>query len=139
MEVQSEEWRDELSSWLDGFEWLWFCTLTFRPGFKPLQARGRLLLWIAQLRRELGSEDFGCFSIREFGRTGQDLHYHAIVKGLKRWGVDERAEFTERWNKLAGDARIDTYDAALGGLEYMLKEADPNDPDAIEIETQRTE
>ena len=36
------EWRDEMDNWLETFPWLWFCSLTLRPGLSEAQAGWRL-------------------------------------------------------------------------------------------------
>jgi hypothetical protein len=131
--METKVWRNDFETWLDGFPWLWFCSLTFRPGLKPAQARWRLHKWLEELRKSLGTEDFGYFAVRELGKTGADEHFHLLIKGLKRSYYDERLEFMHRWSKLAGDGRIDPYKPGIGGIAYILKNVDPNRPDDILI------
>jgi hypothetical protein len=131
--MEAEKWRKDYESWLDGFRWEWFCSLTFRPGLKPKQARWRLHTWLEALRESLGTEDFGFVAVRENGRTGQNHHYHALIKGLKRSHYDERLDFMSRWWKLAGDALINPYKEGAGGISYILKDLDPSRPDDIEF------
>jgi hypothetical protein len=37
---------------------------------------------------------------------------------------------------MAGQAQIDIYDPAAGGVTYILKHLDPSDPESLEIEIQ---
>lgn len=127
-------WRQEMEIWLEGFAWLWFCTLTFRPGLSPMQARWRLHTWLDQLRVSLGTGDFGFFAAQEMGKTALNLHFHVLVMGLRNWGTDERLEWMTRWNKMAGDARITAYTPNSGGIAYILKNATPDNPDQIEFD-----
>jgi hypothetical protein len=90
------------------------------------------------LRRDLGTKEFGWVAVREHGHTGQDLHYHALVTGLTDWHAPERLKWIQCWNKIGGDAQVDVYRRGKGGIQYILKDADPNDPDALEIEIQQT-
>jgi|HubBroStandDraft_1064217.scaffolds.fasta_scaffold206759_2 hypothetical protein len=133
--MNAGEWQDKLTQWLELMPWLWFCSLTFRPvGLSKAQARLRLRRWAAALRDELGTSDFGWFAVREFGRTGHDLHYHVLVKGLRAWHADERLEWMRRWWRIAGESQIAYYTPNTGGVAYILKNTDPSDADAIEIE-----
>jgi hypothetical protein len=131
--MKGEDWRKSYQGWLESLAWLWFCSLTFRPGLTPQQARWRLLKWLEELRKSLGTGDFGYVAVREFGKTGQDLHYHVLVKGLMRSHNDERLDFMRRWWKLAGDGRVDPYKPGVGGIGYILKDLDADRPDDIEI------
>jgi hypothetical protein len=131
--MEANTWRKDLENWLDGFAWLWFCSMTFRPGLKPKQARWRLDIWLETLRNDLGTADFSFVAVREFGKTGQDLHYHLLIKGLRRSHYDERLDFMRRWSKLAGDARIDPYKPGTGGIAYILKDLDQSRPEDLEF------
>jgi hypothetical protein len=134
--VMNKEWHEQMVGWLKQFQWIWFCSLTLRPGLRERQARWRLRWWMAELRAALGTNEFGWVAAREYGRTRQDLHYHALVKGLSDWHAPERLDWMRRWGKFAGDARIDPFTPDAGGVEYILKDADPANPDAMEIEIQ---
>jgi hypothetical protein len=128
------EWLEELANWLEGFEWQWFCTLTFRPGLSPAQARWRLLRWADELRDALGTSDFQWFGVPEHGSTGLNFHYHVLIAGLNPGcGAAERLCWMKRWWKLAGDARIEDFKADSGAARYILKGVRPEHFDKIEI------
>lgn len=132
--MNKDEWKEGMVKWLQGFAWLWFCTLTFRPGLTEPQARWRLLLWLGNLRKALGTPDFGYFAVREYGRTGGDLHYHVLVMGLSDAGPAAMLEWMRRWGKLGGDPRIGPFNPGPRGPEYILKDVVPDDQTAIELE-----
>jgi hypothetical protein len=134
MAMTREEWADAMVRWLEGFPWIWFCSLTYRPGPSEAQARCRLRRWLGDLREGLGTPDFGFFAVREYGKTGADLHYHLLVMGLAEKDAGARVAWMHRWWKLAGDGLITPYAPKAGGLYYILKNAGPNDADAIEFD-----
>jgi hypothetical protein len=131
--MNRQEWLDEFVRWLEGFPWLWFCSLTFRPGLSPAAARWRLRKWMDALREALGTRDFQWVAVPERGRTGLDFHYHVLVGGLRDWQAGERVEWMRRWYKFCGDARIDVYNPDAGGVRYILKFVGPEDMDSLEI------
>jgi hypothetical protein len=131
--MNAQEWRDEMASWLEGFPWKWFGSLTFRPGFSESQARWRLRRWAGELRTALGTKNFEWVAIPEVGKTGEDFHFHVLIGGLCNWHAGERLDFMRRWRAVAGDARIEVYDPNLRGVRYILKYVEPNDTDKIEF------
>jgi hypothetical protein len=131
--MDAQGWRDEMTGWLEGFPWKWFCSLTFRPGLTESQSRWRLRKWACELRDALGDKHFEWIGIPETGKTGEDFHFHVLIGGLNDWHADERLEWMRHWHKLSGDARIDVYDPSLFGIRYILKYLDPNDTDSIEF------
>jgi hypothetical protein len=131
--MKNEEWVKEMTMWLKGYPWLWFATVTFRPGFSEAQRRWRLRRWVDELRDALGTPDFQWIGVPESGRTGFDFHFHLLIAGLKKWHAPELMEWMRRWGKLAGDARISIFKKDAGGIEYILKHARPENADALEI------
>jgi len=81
--MDDQKLRGDLEEWLDGFPWQWFATLTFRPGLKVQQCRWRLRQWIEEIRKALGTGNFGWVAVPEAGRTGLDYHYHVLIGGLR--------------------------------------------------------
>jgi hypothetical protein len=131
--VDRGEWLNEMTMWLQGFPWVWFVTLTFRPGLTEAQARWRLRHWVGELRDALGTPDFQWIGVPESGRTGFDFHFHLLIAGLKKWHAPELMEWMRRWGKLAGDARISIFKKDAGGIEYIFKHARPENADALEM------
>jgi len=131
--MNRNEWLDEFSGWLERFPWCWFCTLTFRPGLSPAQARWRLRKWVETLREELGTCDFEWVAVPEYGRTGMDFHCHVLVAGLREHHAPQRLEWMRRWHKIGGEARIDIFKPDVGGIRYILKHVRPEDMDDLEL------
>jgi hypothetical protein len=132
--MNNGEWLEEVVSWLEGYEWQWFATLTFRHELSPAQARWRLLRWADELQQALGTDDFEWIGVPERGSTGLHFHYHVLIAGLDRGcGAAERLYWMQRWFRFAGDARIEEFRANCGGVRYVLKHVGPNDFDSIEL------
>jgi hypothetical protein len=130
-EFRAEEYRKGIAKWLEGFEWQWFCSLTFYSGVTPAQAYWRLRRWMEVLGEALGDPNFGYVAVCELGRTRENLHYHALVMGLTDHFAEQRLYFMERWNRLCGDARVEPFIPGPQGIEYILKDISPDNPDAI--------
>jgi hypothetical protein len=128
------EWLEEFATWLEGFAWVWFCTLTARPGLSETQIRFRLRRWTIELGDALGTPDFGWVGIPEKGVSGFHFHFHLLVAGLTSGcGAAERLCWMKKWYALAGDARITDFKPNCGGVRYIVKHVVPGDLDAIEI------
>jgi hypothetical protein len=136
--MQNGGWMEDLADWLDAYPWLWFCTLTSRPGLSEAQVRWRLRLWATELGDTLGTRDFRWVAVPENGVTGMHFHYHALIAGLKpECGAAERLQYMRRWWKLAGDAQIEAFKPDSGGVRYVLKRVGPRDMDSLEIHLQK--
>jgi hypothetical protein len=131
--MDKNAWINEMVNWLEGFPWCWFCTLTFRPGLSPAQARWRLRKWADALRDDLGTLEFQWIGVHEHGRTGFDFHYHVLVAGLRERHAPQRVDWMRRWSKIGGDALIDAYKPDAGGVRYILKHIGPQDMDDVEM------
>jgi hypothetical protein len=132
--MKNGEWLEDLTDWLEAYPWLWFCTLTSRPGLSAAQMRWRLLRWSEALQEDLGTKDFQWIGVPESGTSGFNFHFHVLIAGLRQGcGATERLEFMRRWYKLAGDAQIEDFRAGSGGVRYVLKSVGPNNVDKIEF------
>jgi hypothetical protein len=128
------DWKRGMAAWLEEFSWQWFCSFTFRPYYTVGQRKARMRIWVGELKASLGTENFGWIAVPEWGRTGQDFHYHVLVTGLRDWSADNRLRWMKRWRELAGDALITVFHEGAGGIEYILKHAGPSTMDQIEFE-----
>ena len=121
--------------WLKDFSWEWFCSLTYR-GYPPSTKTMRTLQrWLAELREENGTGNFGYFFVRESGASGENFHWHGLVKGTQ--DPTERLPWLQRWWELAGEAQIAYFDASGNGISYMLKHVRPRADDGIIFELPR--
>jgi hypothetical protein len=118
--------RDELieayAEWLSRFHWQWFGTLTFRRQDIPQwKANWIFEKWITEIEEENAtSDDVHWFRATEYGASGDHLHFHILVGGLKN---GSKWPWVIRWIQLAGDCDIHYYRRELGGIRYLLKEA----------------
>jgi hypothetical protein len=120
--------------WLETFAWQWFCTLTFRGYASAWRADRCFDKWISELRAAEGTPGFGWYRVTEMGATGQDLHFHAFIAGLRNRYLAERMEWMKRWIELAGSADITTYSPGKGGPAYVLKCLNPDHESQIRFE-----
>lgn len=112
---------DAWTEFLDEWEWAWFCSFTFRDPVHPEQADRRYRRFVYEMNRTLypyrlkksksGREELelkgeeGVYWARcmEWQRRGV-LHYHALMGGV---GTLRRLSWMDRWNEMAGFAKIE--------------------------------
>jgi hypothetical protein len=122
---------DAYESWLNQFRWSLYGTLTFRGSPSATTADRIFRQWISEMKQEDGAKDFRWFRVTEHGAYGDNLHFHAVIGGLRdgsKW------PWMLRWDELAGSADIFYYRPYAGGLPYMLKTARPDRDFEIEFE-----
>jgi hypothetical protein len=119
-EVQREEWSKFLGRW----EWEWFATLTFRHEIHPEAADKRFRVLISMGNRELygprwSKKRRGIRWIRalEYQRRGV-IHFHALLSGI---GNLRRLSYMDRWNRMAGFAKIEPIKNAEAVRRYVSK------------------
>jgi hypothetical protein len=103
-----EAWTEFLSRW----QWDWFCTLTFRDQVHPEAADKRFRVFVSQINRQLfgvrwAKHQKGVRWVRAMEKQRRDvIHYHALLGG---GGLSDlrRLSWMDRWNELAGYARIE--------------------------------
>lgn len=103
-----DAWVEFLARW----EWDWFLTLTFRKDVHPEAADKAFRLFVSKLNRELfgprwHKQGKGVRWVRAIEMQRRDvLHYHALFGGV---GLSEirRLSWMDRWNEIAGFARIE--------------------------------
>jgi hypothetical protein len=114
---------DAYEDWLLQYHWHLFATLTFRTSASISKANRLFLRWIKEMRDADGDNDFRWARVTEYGAFGDNLHFHALIGGLRdgcKW------PWVLRWDELAGDSWISYYIACGGGIRYMLKGANPD-------------
>jgi len=114
--------KDDYVDWLEVYEWIWACTLSFRNGIRRKSANRLWREWITRLE-EIEGHRLSWARMAEFGETAGKLHFHGVVAGVRRTWPSEAESL---WLSIAGDARIEVMHSA-GWLEYMLKEMEDND------------
>lgn len=113
-------------SFLDQWQWDWFTTHTFRHEIHPEAAHKVWNRWTHQLNREVFGVRYwrraqdGVIWVRglEYQRRGV-IHFHALLGRIPE--IVRRLDWMDKWNELAGYARIEAYDPTKGARYYLSK------------------
>jgi hypothetical protein len=109
----AEGWGQFLSR----FSWDWFLSLTFRDEVKSFRAHRLFGYFVRDLERAAGIPIFW-FRADEIGSHGGRFHIHALIGNV---GHLRRLSWMDRWNCLAGYARILPFEARKGAAYYCAK------------------
>lgn len=128
---------DAYAQWFKGYDEIWshYATLTFRlqgnksGSMHPEQGNKHFKRWLNDLNVTVYGKKYqkhpraGVLVARatEIGTRGGLLHYHALLGHLPVEVI--RNDMKDRWNEIAGFAKVQLYDKALGGCHYMAKSA----------------
>lgn len=124
MPVDREALRDAWIALLGRWEWEWFCTFTFRDLVHPEAADKRFRVLVSQANRVLFGHHWhkhgaGLRWVRALEYQKRDvIHYHALMAGVQDL---RRLTWMDRWNELAGFARIEPIDSAAAVARYVSK------------------
>ena len=99
-------WAD----WVKGWQWEWFCTMTFRERVHPERAH-KLWRWVVRgIDRELygpqvarRAEGLQWVRALEFQRRGV-IHYHALARRTRGY---RRLTVMDLWKDVAGYAKVE--------------------------------
>ncbi len=105
-----EAWGQFLSQ----FSWDWFVTLTFRDEVNSFRAHRLFSQFVRELEQAAGVPIFW-FRADEIGPHGGRFHIHALIGNVAHL---RRMTWVDRWDRLAGYARILPFDAKRGGAPY---------------------
>ena len=134
------------SAWADflgHFEWQWFCTFTFRdklpegtsrhnavaPKFHPEAADKLFRVFCNELNRSLygkrwaSKPDAGVYWVRALEWQKREvLHYHALMADVHNLNQSaRRLTWMDRWNELAGFAKIEVPNGRRAVSNYVAK------------------
>jgi len=140
--------RSIWSEWLDGYNWDWWITLTFRNRVTAKTANKKWNKWLRALEMEL-DDKAGYFRVSEIQKRREVLHFHSLMlnlsglhtrtmgnwlraeKILKKGTSDPSTEeieqlavrlyWMDRWNEISGFSRIYKYDSGKGAAAYLTK------------------
>jgi hypothetical protein len=112
--------RQLVAGWgqfLSGFPWDWFLTLTFKDEVGSFRAHRLFGFFVRDIEKAAGLPIFW-FRADEIGFHGGRFHIHALIGNVAHL---RRLTWTDRWNKLAGIARILPFDSKRGAAYYCAK------------------
>jgi hypothetical protein len=111
--------RQLVAGWgqfLSGFPWDWFLTLTFKDEVGSFRAHRLFGFFVRDIEKASGIPIFW-FRADEIGFHGR-FHIHALIGNVASL---RRLTWMDRWNKLAGIARILPFDSKRGAAYYCAK------------------
>lgn len=109
----TEGWGQFLSQ----FSWDWFLTLTFRDWVVSFRAHRLFGYFVRDLENAAGIPIFW-FRADEIGPHGGRFHIHALIGNVAHM---RRMTWVDRWDRLAGYARILPFTAKRGAAYYCAK------------------
>jgi hypothetical protein len=102
---------------LSQFVWDWFLSLTFREDVKSFRAHRLFGYFVRDLEKDAGIPIFW-FRADEIGPQGGRFHLHALIGNVAHL---RRMTWVDRWNRLAGYARILPFNERKGAAYYCAK------------------
>jgi len=109
----TEGWGQFLSQ----FSWDWFLTLTFRDWVVSFRAHRLFGYFVRDLERAARIPIFW-FRADEIGPHGGRFHIHALIGNVAHM---RRMKWVDRWDRLAGHARILPFTSKRGAAYYCAK------------------
>jgi len=113
----SRQLAEGWGQFLSGFPWDWFVTLTFRDEVVSFRAHRLFARFVREIEKAAGMPIFW-FRADEIGPRGGRFHIHALMGNVAQL---RRMFWIDRWNEIAGYARILSFDARRGAAYYCAK------------------
>lgn len=105
------EYREQVGEWLNGFDWTWWATFTFRYPCMPYSAKKSFIRFIR-------GQGIDYFYASEWCGDFHGVHIHALMGNT--YGL-HRLTTMDNWFKRYGIARIYAYNKRLGARYYVCK------------------
>jgi hypothetical protein len=99
------------------FLWDWFVTLTFREEVVSFRAHRLFATFVREIEKAAEVPIFW-FRADEIGPRGGRFHIHALIGNVAQL---RRMYWIDRWNEMAGYARILPFDSKRGAAYYCAK------------------
>lgn len=109
--------KEAWAEFIEEYTWEWWVSLTFRDKVSTKTANRKWNKWLKALEKEL-EDQVGYFRVTELQRPRNCLHFHALMLNLK--GA-RRLTWMDRWDLIAGYARIFPYEKSKGANHYLCK------------------
>jgi hypothetical protein len=116
--------RDLIASygaWLKRYRWNLFGSLTFAGFPSRRKAQEQFDWWIAQIQSEAGTRNFRFVQVTERGASGENIHFHFLIGGLRNDWEQRLGTWRKRWQDNAGAAVMGKYEPKKPGIFYLLK------------------
>lgn len=110
-QVNFSDYREQVAEWLNGFNWDWWATFTFRYECSPYSAKKSFV-------RSFDPAGIDYFYASEWCKGHYGVHVHALMGNC--YGI-RRLTTMDKWFKRYGIARIYPYDQRLGARYYVCK------------------
>jgi hypothetical protein len=114
--------------WLRDYSWTYFCTFSFRAGFRRKAANRLFAEWINGVEAAEGAR-MSWVRVGEIGKNGK-IHFHVLIAG----SVRRMLRHEVHWQKMAGNLVVKRYEADRGGLEYVLKSMETSEDYDIDFQ-----
>jgi len=105
------DYREQVAEWLNGFNWDWWATFTFRYACNPYSAKKSFV-------RFFQGQGIDYFYASEWCGDYHGVHIHALMGNCYQI---RRLTTMDRWFKRYGIARIYAYQKRLGARFYVCK------------------
>jgi hypothetical protein len=113
----SRQLAEGWGQFLSGFPWDWFVTLTFRDEVMSFRAHRLFARFVREIEKAAKMPIFW-FRADEIGPRGGRFHIHALMGNVAQL---RRMYWIDRWNEIAGYARILSFDSKRGAAYYCAK------------------
>ena len=110
-QVNFSDYREKVAEWLNGFNWDWWATFTFRYECSPHSAKKSFIRFFNPARVDY-------FYASEWCKGHYGVHIHALMGNT--YGM-RRLTAMDNWFKRYGIARIFPYDTTKGARYYVCK------------------
>ena len=121
--------RDGWIHFLSGYQWDWFTSQTFRTPTHPEAADKAFRMWISQINRSMWGprwfkKNKSVYWVRALEWQKRNvLHFHALISHPEHDlnDIQKRLYWMDRWNDIAGYARIEKPTSADAVTRYVTK------------------
>jgi hypothetical protein len=127
--ITGEQLASAWALFLSRFTWQWFCTFTFREAPHPEAADKVFRVFTNELNRSIDGKrwaskpDAGVYWVRALEWQKREvLHYHALMSHVCDLNAGaRRLSWMDRWNELAGFAKIERPIGTAAVSNYVSK------------------
>ncbi|MBA7554900.1 hypothetical protein ES705_47539 [subsurface metagenome] len=110
-QVNFSDYREKVADWLNGFNWDWWATFTFRYPCMPYSAKKSFIRFVK-------GAGIDYFYASEWCGDYHGVHIHALMSNCE--GI-RRLTTMDKWYEKYGIARIWPYDERRGARFYVCK------------------